>query len=120
MRTRHGRDRDAESLLHVGIAFLDGALDDLIAAKLVLVPSVRSWDSPSSALCSALCDDVEASRGRRHLQEIVGRLRELAPHLDGHLDELWREVRDYEARCAGVGWAVAMECSTRVAIEVDD
>lgn len=112
MRNIKGQRRDEESLRHIGVSFLSSALDCLLEAHWALSPDIREWDPPSGALSSALSDDVEAGRSSEHIREIDRRLRKLAPHLGGHLDELTRELREYEMRCATVGWTVGVQLAT--------
>lgn len=112
MRRIKGVERDAESMRQISASFLDSALDCLISSRMALAPDPRTWEAPTGALTSAICDDVEVSRSSEHIREVERRLRRLAPQLVGHLDELIREVHEQQMRCATVGWNVGVQVAT--------
>ena len=100
-----------EKMVEITAAYLDGALDDLIMAKLTLEPNPGEWSPPHQALGNALGDDPEWARGSRHLHEIEIRLRELLPKklgLEGHLDEWRSEMLAHVDRAAEIGWRVGI------------
>lgn len=100
------------------VSYLDGAIGDLLAAKLLLAPVVRKWEAPSHALQCALGDDPEAVRGARHLREVEARLREMVgADFEGHFDEFHREINQQVERAVEVGWLVGVEMACRRAVE---